>query len=481
MLKKLTSLIVLIVFILFEFCGLYSYALTPYEGTVENPALQEATINSITLVPIEGYEYSIDGQNYQDSNVFEGLTSNTEYTFYQRIKETNDNYASPNSDKLVVKTLAKNQPIITELPYLIGVSDDFIVVAYKDGYEFSIDGHTWQDNSVFNDLSPATNYVVFQRMKETDTSYPSNATYLNVTTTKKRASNPKPVEIINITTNSVELKYYDGYEYSKDGNDYTDNWFFGGLEPGHDYVFYQRIKETYDTYASKAVSLNVKTEKYTPENPGKPIVEEISSNRVVIRPHFCYQYSKDGVTFQYSEIFEGLTPNTEYTFYQRRFETQDTYASPISEPLIVITPKNTAGSPVEPEKQVVTCSSIVLKEIEGYEYSIDGTNFQDDNKFEGLNPNTEYILYQRIKETNDTYASESSSITIKTLKIEVGDINGDGKVNITDVALINAHVKKTKLLTGEELARADINDDGKINITDVALLNAHVKKVKLLF
>ena len=61
-----------------------------------------------------------------------------------------------------------------------------------------------------------------------------------------------------------------------------------------------------------------------------------------------------------------------------------------------------------------------------------------------------------------------------------GDINGDGKVNITDVALINAHVKKTKQLTEEELHRADVNDDGKVNITDVALVNAHVKKVKIL-
>ena len=74
--------------------------------------------------------------------------------------------------------------------------------------------------------------------------------------------------------------------------------------------------------------------------------------------------------------------------------------------------------------------------------------------------------------------SSSSSPSSEFLK---GDVNGDGKVNITDVALINAHVKKTKLLTGEELERADINDDGRVNITDVALVNAHVKKVKLLF
>ena len=62
-----------------------------------------------------------------------------------------------------------------------------------------------------------------------------------------------------------------------------------------------------------------------------------------------------------------------------------------------------------------------------------------------------------------------------------GDVNGDGKVNITDVALINSHVKKVNILTGDELIRADVNGDGKVNITDVGLVNSHVKKVKLLW
>jgi hypothetical protein len=86
--------------------------------------------------------------------------------------------------------------------------------------------------------------------------------------------------------------------------------------------------------------------------------------------------------------------------------------------------------------------------------------------------NNRDIMYVTLK------TSSSSSPSSEFLN---GDVNGDGKVKMTDVALINAHVKKTKLLTGEELERADINDDGRVNITDVALVNAHVKKVKLLF
>ena len=142
--------------------------------------------------------------------------------------------------------------------------------------------------------------------------------------------------------------------------------------------------------------------------------------------------------------------------------------------------ENKAKLPQKVKTESIKYNSIELKNIEGYEYSLDGENYQDSSIFENLNPLTEYTVYQRIK--NPETASESivASLTVTTATY-IGDINGDGKVNITDVALINAHVKKTKLLTGEELARADINGDGKVNITDVALVNAHVKKVKLLF
>ena len=85
-----------------------------------------------------------------------------------------------------------------------------------------------------------------------------------------------------------------------------------------------------------------------------------------------------------------------------------------------------------------------------------------------------------------TYLDKSCSVTIN-VKGEpepdylLGDINGDGKVNIIDVGLVNDHVKNKKILTGEELKRADIDGNGKVNIIDVGILNDHVKNKKLLW
>ena len=75
-----------------------------------------------------------------------------------------------------------------------------------------------------------------------------------------------------------------------------------------------------------------------------------------------------------------------------------------------------------------------------------------------------------------------NSSVIQDVKIHLkGDINGDGKVNTSDVGKANAHVKKVSTLTGYEFACADVNGDGKVNTSDVGKMNAHVKKTSLLW
>ena len=62
-----------------------------------------------------------------------------------------------------------------------------------------------------------------------------------------------------------------------------------------------------------------------------------------------------------------------------------------------------------------------------------------------------------------------------------GDINGDNKVTLIDYGMVLAHVKRTKLLEGEQLKRADVNEDGKVTLIDYGLILAYVKRTKLLF
>ena len=56
-----------------------------------------------------------------------------------------------------------------------------------------------------------------------------------------------------------------------------------------------------------------------------------------------------------------------------------------------------------------------------------------------------------------------------------GDINGDGKVNTSDVGKANSHAKGTSTLTGYDFACADVNGDGRVNTSDVGKINSHAK------
>ncbi len=68
------------------------------------PTVASATGNSVTLTPNSNCQFSMNGTNWQSSNVFTGLTENTQYTFYARYKETMEYYASPASEATVFTT-----------------------------------------------------------------------------------------------------------------------------------------------------------------------------------------------------------------------------------------------------------------------------------------------------------------------------------------------------------------------------------------
>ncbi len=66
------------------------------------PKLSSFTESSITLGKYEGYEYKIEGGEWQSSPTFENLTENTAepYLFYQRVAETEINMPSKTSEAL---------------------------------------------------------------------------------------------------------------------------------------------------------------------------------------------------------------------------------------------------------------------------------------------------------------------------------------------------------------------------------------------
>ena len=66
----------------------------------------------------------------------------------------------------------------------------------------------------------------------------------------------------------------------------------------------------------------------------------------------------------------------------------------------------------------------------------------------------------------------------KAIKIIIGDVNGDGKVNAQDRVILTRYLAKWKGYYSINTAAADVNDDGKINAQDRVILTRYLAKWK---
>lgn len=114
------------------------------DGAVFEPIIADYTDAYIELVPIDGYEYSKDGTNWQNSNCFDGLKAKTQYYIYQRQKASGMNPAGVISPAAAVKTALRgtssqnNYDDLARYINLNGYVDD-------DGYSYLYDSLNQDD------------------------------------------------------------------------------------------------------------------------------------------------------------------------------------------------------------------------------------------------------------------------------------------------------------------------------------------------
>lgn len=56
----------------------------------------------------------------------------------------------------------------------------------------------------------------------------------------------------------------------------------------------------------------------------------------------------------------------------------------------------------------------------------------------------------------------------------LGDVSGDGRINVADYTLVKRHVLKTYTLNDDQKASADVSGDGRINVADYTMIKRHV-------
>ena len=229
-------------------------------GSPVAPTLSTTSIDSITLTSHEGYEYKVNGGEWQVSNVFTNLVLGNTYIFTQRIAETSTTNASAESTELSIKFIASNTDI-PEIPAIKTNTATSVTLTSHDGYEYRVNGGEWQDSNVFENLSPNTKYSFEQRIKQTETHFASaisEKTY--ITLPKLDVKAPAAPTVKSTGAETVTLKPISGYEYRVNGGKWQKTNVFTGLESNTEYTFTQRIAETNTAYASpESASIKVRT------------------------------------------------------------------------------------------------------------------------------------------------------------------------------------------------------------------------------
>ncbi len=364
-------------------CNVCYESLIPLAPTVENRGAE-----SITLVIVEGCEYSIDGVNWQSSNIFNGLNPETEYTFYQRVKESETSKQSGSSEPLNTKTL-KGYTIT--FCYNDGTNSDFTKIktqgvglslgsVSKSGYTFLgwaltpngttfISSYTEDKNATFY-AKWAYKCSICSGKGQTSTIVQQYATCNDCNgkgeISKKDTTNLRcldcgskntKTENIPLTNGGYGWKHYCGSCYSENiGKGYIDvtkctNC--SGLG--------QKLQNV--TKWVTCNSCNGKGTHMAPQPKAPiPVIKSQGNDFIELEAVSGAEYSIDGVFWQLTPMFNAL-PTGVYFVYQRYAASSINTVGEASEPLIIEIPEHSYDKQVATDtylKSAATCTSAAV-------------------------------------------------------------------------------------------------------------------------
>ena len=350
--------------------------------------------------------YSIDGINFQPSNTFSNL-QNGDYTLYVR--------DSRNCEITLDFNILVNDIIgITSIAQQITCHDanDGIIAVESSGgtapRQFSIDnGATYQTDNFFENLS-AGSYTVIVR----------DATGLTEITNTVVIVNASEINInVAVVDNSATINASGGtgaLTYSIDGVDFSGNNSFEMLLNGP-YTAY--VRDGNDCEVTTAFTVDIADLFGSFTSIGENLCagdQSVSISLMASGGIAPYTYALDGQNFDDNNLFQNLGAGT-YTP-----AVQDASGTIFRLPIIDIEDPAilTLVSQVEADAVSLTAQGGTMP----YQYSIDGTNFQNSEVFSNLQ-NGNYTA--TVRDANACEATVNFSIEITAplaLNIEVIDI-----------------------------------------------------------
>ncbi len=379
------------------------------------------------------YQYSIDDQHWQSSNIFNNLCTgfyfvwvkdangciyNYDYILLLGSSNANGcNYAGPGSwNEFVCNNngdIQFNNPITGTPPF-----------------QFSLDGVNYQSTCQFFNLGPNLQYLYIKDATglvtiELIPLVPGCITQLNISEIDASCQSGNGVLTVAVSNGTSP------YSYSIDGINYQSSNTFSGLLAGNYTI---TVKDANGALTSQSSTVNDNCPVVTlTQNAALCGQLNGSITATGTKGTGPYQYSIDGIIFQASNIFSGLASgNYTVTIIDANGSTNTasiTVGSNCLQVSVSIS-NNTCGK---------NNGSITVTAINGlapYNYSIDGVNFQSSNLFSNLTTGN-YVV--SIKDANGFLASTAVTlvdlpgpqISFLTTPADCNNTNGEIIINPT--------------------------------------------------
>jgi gliding motility-associated-like protein len=391
------------------------------------PANNDGTITATGTKGTAPYEYSLDGVNFQSSNIFTGLPAG-KYTV--TVKDA-QGFTSPFQITVGYSCLNVSAASVNST---CGNSNGSITVTAGNGtapYQYSLDGINFQFSNQFFGLL-AGPYTI----KVKDASGQTG----NATATVQDI----PGATVSAVTGIASCAGNDGsitatgtggttpYQFSIDGINYQSANVFSNLVPGPYKVW---IKDAASCPGSQNVTVGTScptaTTSIINETCGKKNGSITATGANGTAP---YQFSIDGINFLTSNLFSNLSAGNYTITIKDAAGVTNTAKATVANICPVVTAKATDGL-CGTAKGLITATG--TNGTAPYQYSLDGVNFQTANTFANLTSSTYTITVKDVNGlTNETTATVknfpgpvlSESISSATC------INNNGKIVLSSTA-----------------------------------------------
>ena len=339
----------------------------------------------ITVDPTQGFTYSINGNDYQTSNVFNNVGPGV---YVVTVKNPAGCVSSGIPFSITPGSSGPDAPTVNTTQPTCSVATGSITITAPTGtgMTYSIDGINYQASATFTTLAAGTYSVTAKNAAgcvSTATSVTINAA--PATPTAPVATLVQPTCSVAKGSITITAPTGTGVTYSVDGVNYQASATFTGVAAGT----YSVTAKNAAGCISTATSVTINAAPATPAAPTATTVQPTCSvatgSITVTAPTGTgITYSIDGINYQASATFTGVAAGT-YSVTAKNAAGCISTATSVTINAAPATPAAPTATTVQPTCSVATGSITVTAPTgTGMTYSINGTTYQASATFTGV-------------------------------------------------------------------------------------------------